>query len=62
MAYPVSVAVELRSGTRNRLTILLRPLLAMPHTILVGPYPAWTLRVEAYMLLLVDEYPPFVLD
>jgi hypothetical protein len=22
----------------------------------------WRLRVEAYMLLLVDEYPPFALD
>ena len=22
----------------------------------------WILRVEAYMLLLVDEYPPFTLD
>ena len=38
-----------------------------------GAYPAslyqfgvgalrWTLRVEAYMLLLVDEYPPFSLE
>ena len=38
-----------------------------------GTYPAslypfalgvmrWTLRVEAYLLLLVDEYPPFTLD
>ena len=22
----------------------------------------WTLRVEAYLLLLVDEYPPFTLE
>jgi hypothetical protein len=38
-----------------------------------GTYPAsvapfatgvmkWLIRVEAYMLLLVDEYPPFTLD
>jgi len=38
-----------------------------------GEYPAslypfalgvmrWTLRVETYLLLLVDEYPPFTLD
>ena len=41
--------------------------------LLIGEYPAglyafsssmllWSLRVEAYMLLLVDDYPPFALE
>jgi hypothetical protein len=80
--------------TRDRVTIAVRPILAVPHLVLLffvllawlvatviawfsvvftGNYPAvfsvfaigamrWLLRVEAYMLLLVDEYPPFSLE
>jgi hypothetical protein len=80
-------------GPRDRLTVALRILLAIPHFIvlffvvfawwvtsivawvailLTGAYPQglydfgvgalrWLLRVEAYMLLLVDDYPPFSL-
>lgn len=37
MPYPVSVTVEPQTTGRNRLTTALRPLLAIPHAILVGP-------------------------
>jgi hypothetical protein len=93
-----SYPAELQLGTppveRNRLTILFRLLLVIPHLILLGVigvfwafttaaawvmilitgrYPdvlygfalgalAWTTRVEAYVLLLRDEYPPFTLE
>jgi len=74
--YPVSVECGAQVTGRNRLTTLLRPILAIPHAILVGPIywssrtggagllgvMRWTLRVEAYLLLLVDEYPPFALE
>ncbi len=78
---------------RNRLTVFVRPILAIPHIIVLaflslawafttalgwaailiaGQYPeplygfalgvwAWSVRVEAYVLLLRDEYPPFTL-
>jgi len=79
---------------RDRVTVAVRPILAVPHLVVLfflvfawalvtlaawvvilftGRYPAglypfalgvmrWMLRVEAYLLLLVDEYPPFTLD
>jgi hypothetical protein len=88
--YPASVTV-VDPAVRDRLTVGLRILLAIPHFIvlafiltawwvttvvswfailLTGRYPQglyefgvgafqWYTRVEAYMLLLVDEYPPF---
>jgi hypothetical protein len=91
--YPVSLTIVDPPGPRNRLTAGLRLLLVIPQgialffvtlawwitsvvgwfTILItGSYPGglyifaagalrWTLRVEAYLLLLVDEYPPFSL-
>jgi hypothetical protein len=92
--YRASVAVVDPAGPRDRLTVGLRLLLAIPHFIVIvfllialwitsviawfailitGRYPPglydfavgvlrWALRVEAYVLLLVDEYPPFSFD
>jgi hypothetical protein len=91
--YPVTLTLPEPADERNRLTILLRLLFALPHVFLLwllgiawgiatavawvmilvtGRYPetlygfalgvlAWSVRVEAYMLLLTDEYPPFTL-
>jgi hypothetical protein len=90
-AYPASLSFTEEAGPRNRLTVGLRILLAIPHLIVLGllsiawwvtafiswlailfsgTYPQglyefgvgvlqWYVRVEAYLLLLVDEYPPF---
>jgi hypothetical protein len=92
--YPASLTVEDPPLPRNRLTVGLRLLLAVPHYIVLffvlcawwvttvvswvailitAQYPRglynfgvgalrWLLRVEAYLLLMVDEYPPFSLD
>jgi Domain of unknown function (DUF4389) len=92
-AYPASVSIVDPAGARDRLTVGLRILLAIPHFIvlafvmlawwmtavvawvlilLTSRYPQglydfgvgalrWLIRVEAYMLLLVDDYPPFSL-
>lgn len=91
--YPVDLEVSKPEPPRNRLTVLLRLFLAIPHLIVVsflgvawafttalawaailltGRYPrtlygfaigvlAWSARVECYVLLLRDEYPPFTL-
>lgn len=91
--YPAAIEVVDPAGPRDRLTVGLRILLAIPHFIVLffvllgwgvttiaawfiilftGNYPQslyefgvgalrWRLRVEAYMLLMVDEYPPFSL-
>ena len=93
-AYPASVTIEDPAGQRNRVTVLVRLFLGIPHLIVLvfliaawwltavvawllilatGEYPRglydfgvgvlrWLLRVQAYMLLLVDEYPPFSLN
>ena len=102
-AYPISVVIQIRLERRNRLTTAFRPILAIPHSILVGPiywssrtagvgllgavayflaivswfsllltgdcphgirefclyYLRWRTRALAYMALFVDEYPPF---
>lgn len=102
-AYPVTLAVEAPAGSRNRLTVAVRALLALPHAVLVGPiywsfrtggvgllgaaayvlavvswftllvtgehlagireftmyYLRWRTRAVAYMALFVDAYPPF---
>lgn len=91
--YPASIDIVAPVGPRNRLTVALRLLLAIPHFVVLvfvlaawglttiaawfiilftGTYPQglhafgvgalrWRLRVDAYLLLLVDEYPPFSL-
>jgi hypothetical protein len=91
--YPASIDVAEPAGARERLTVALRLILAIPHIFVLafvllawglttiaawfiilftGAYPAglyefgvgalrWRLRVEAYLLLMVDEYPPFSL-
>lgn len=91
--YPASIEIVDPAAPRDRLTVGLRIILAIPHLIVLvfvllawclttvvawfsilftGAYPQglydfgvgalrWRLRVEAYILLLVDEYPPFSL-
>jgi hypothetical protein len=93
MPYPASITIVDPIAPRDRVTVALRLLLAIPHMIVLlfvllawcfatiaawfiilftGEYPRglydfgvgalqWRLRVEAYLLLLVDEYPPFSL-
>ena len=90
-AYPTAIEVDAPVGPRDRLSIAFRMILVVPHLIALcfvllawcltsivawfailftGYYPPtlyafaagalqWVLRVEAYLLLLVDEYPPF---
>ena len=92
-AYPAAVSLRPTDAPRDRLAVAFRPLLAFPHVVavwalgvgwlfttaiawvaivLTGRYPAplhrfgvgvlrWGTRVEAYLLLLHDEYPPFSL-
>lgn len=92
--YPAAIEVREPAQPRDRATIAVRLILAIPHLVLLcvlllgwlvttviawcailftGAYPAslypfgvgvmrWALRVEAYLLLLIDEYPPFALD
>ena len=91
--YPASIDIVDPAGPRDRLTVGLRLLLAIPHFVVLlfvqlawafttiaawfivlvtGTYPRrlyefgvgalrWKLRVESYLLLLVDDYPPFSL-
>jgi hypothetical protein len=92
--YPASVDVSAPPGPRDRVTVALRLILAIPHFIVLGfvmigwcvttivawfmilftgEYPAglyefgvgslrWLIRLQAYLLLLVDDYPPFSLE
>jgi hypothetical protein len=92
--YPASFEIAPATEPRDRTSIALRLLFALPHVVALffvtlawcvtsivawfvilfgGTYPAglyqfglgamrWLMRVEAYVLLLVDEYPPFTLD
>jgi hypothetical protein len=92
--YPATLTVVDPVGPRDRLTVGLRLLLAVPHFIVLAflliawwcttigawflilitaRYPQglyafavsafqWLIRVEAYVLLLVDDYPPFSFD
>jgi hypothetical protein len=89
--YPAVLVFEEPVKTRDRLSVGLRLILAIPHFIVLffvfclwwlttvlawfailitARYPAglydfavgamrWLIRVEAYLLLMVDEYPPF---
>lgn len=89
--YPARLELAPPTEARDRLTVFFRPFLAIPHLVAIavlgigwafttifawfailftGRYPArlydfgvgvlrWTTRVEAYLLLLRDEYPPF---
>jgi Domain of unknown function (DUF4389) len=93
-SYPASITLSPPTVPRDRLSVALRLLLIVPHLLVLcvlsvgwffatvyawfailftGRYPAsvapfsigvlqWNLRVEAYLLLLHDEYPPFRLD
>jgi hypothetical protein len=90
-AYPVMLTFEPPGTPRDRLTVALRLVLAIPHFVVLffvlcawwvttviawvlilvtGSYPPalydfgagalrWLIRVEAYVLLLIDDYPPF---
>ena len=92
--YPSSVTIVDPERARDRLSVGLRIVLAIPHFIVLvflmtafwmttiaawiaivisGRYPKglyefgvgalqWLVRVEAYLLLLIDEYPPFSCD
>jgi hypothetical protein len=91
--YPADLVLSMPAGSRDRVTVAFRLLLALPHIcvlwllslvwafttavawaliLITGRYPetlygfaigvfAWGVRVEAYLLLLRDEYPPFTL-
>jgi Domain of unknown function (DUF4389) len=91
--YPAAIEIVDPAGSRDRLTVALRILLAIPQFVVLffvllawcfttiaawfiilftGAYPQglyefgvgalrWLLRVQAYLLLLVDDYPPFSL-
>ncbi len=92
--YPVRFDVSYPEGSRDRLSVGLRLIYAIPHFLVLialgfawfvttviawfailftGNYPAglydfgfqvwrWQVRVESYVLLLRDEYPPFSLS
>lgn len=61
--YPVSVTIPSQPGPRNRLTVAVRPILALPHSILVGPI-YWSFRTgglglvgaAAYVLAIVSWF------
>jgi hypothetical protein len=91
--YPVNLELPPEPATRDRAAVALRPLLVLPHLLVLafliiawavvalvswlwlaitGSMPAalwrftrdvlgYTLRVEAYALLIHDEFPPFAL-
>jgi hypothetical protein len=92
--YPAALTLEPPRASRDRLSVAFRPLLVLPHILVLwvlglgwavvtciawfsilifGSYPAplyrystgvlcWGARVEAYILLLRDEYPPFSME
>jgi hypothetical protein len=92
--YPAQLLLSRPEAPRDRLTVAFRPILVIPHIVILwilgiawavatiiawfailftGSHPAplyryavgvmrWSTRVEAYLLLLRDEYPPFTID
>jgi hypothetical protein len=92
--YPTTYRVDYPDGPRNKWSVGLRLIYAIPHIIVLfflgiaafvvgviawfailftGNYPEgmyrfttgvlrWSFRVESYMLLMRDEYPPFTLE
>lgn len=63
MSYPVSITLDRQLGNRNRLTTAFRPILALPHAILVGPIYWWfrsgtvgLLGAVAYFLAIVSWF------
>lgn len=92
--YPATYRCDMPSGERDKLSVGLRIIFAIPHLIVLwvlgiawtvttiiawfailftGNYPRglydfgmgvfrWSVRVESYVLLMRDEYPPFSLD
>jgi len=92
--YPAWLVLARPESERDRLTVAFRPILVIPHIVILwvlgvawavgtiiawfailftGTYPPllhefavgvlrWSTRVEAYLLLLRDEYPPFTFD
>lgn len=92
--YPITYAVTYPAGGRNRLSVGLRLIYAIPHLLVLifiniawlvttviawfailftGSHPEglyrfgvgalrWNARVQSYLLLLRDEYPPFSLQ
>jgi hypothetical protein len=92
--YPAAMVFDDAAKARDRLSVGLRLILAIPHFIVLffvcclwwvttvsawfailitGRYPAglydfgvgamrWLIRVEAYILLMIDDYPPFSLS
>jgi hypothetical protein len=92
--YPAALKLGRPYGDRPRLSVALRPVLVIPHIVVLwvlgiawavttliawlnilifARYPhdlytfgvgvlRWSSRVEAYILLLCDEYPPFSLE
>lgn len=93
-SYPAGIRLQPPATERDRLSVGLRAILAIPHFVVLwalgiawvvttviawfailftGRYPValydfgvgvfrWGIRVEAYMLLLTDAYPPFTFD
>jgi hypothetical protein len=62
-AYPVVTTIRVDHGPRNRLTTAVRPVLAIPHAILVGPMYVWQrtggvglLGAAAYVLAIVSWF------
>jgi hypothetical protein len=55
LTYPVSIVVEAQPSPRNRMTTLLRPILAIPHAILAGPV-YWSSRTGGAGLLGAAAY------
>jgi hypothetical protein len=73
--YPAGLTISPSDESRDRMSVAFRIFLALPHilivwclgigwmlTTLVAWVLRWSTRVEAYLLLLHDRYPPFALE